>query len=207
MVANAIKREPVSMISVVIATHDSECALVATLAALVPGALDGLVREVIVADAGSHDGTDKVADVAGARFVQTLESLGARLKSSAAMARGPWLLFLRPGVVPEVTWVEEAGSFVRDSQLAARNDLVAAVFRPRAARGGRRAALREALTLAAAALGAPARPAQGLLIAKLHYDVLGGHRADTADPETDLLRRIGRRRIVMLRSAAVTAVE
>ena len=195
------------MISVVIATHDSERALVATLAALVPGALDGLVREVIVADAGSRDGTAKVADVAGARFAVTPGPLGARLKASAATARGPWLLFLRPGVVPDVTWVEEAGRFMHDTELAGRTDRDAAVFRPGAPRGSRRKALVEAFALAASTLGVRARPAQGLLIAKLHYDALGGHRADAADPETDLLHRVGRRHIVMLHSAAVTVVD
>jgi glycosyltransferase involved in cell wall biosynthesis len=190
------------MISVVIATHDSERALVATLAALVPGALDGTLRDVIVADAGSRDGTAKVADIAGARFMSMPGNLGSRLKAAAAMARGSWLLFLRPGLVPDATWVEDAGRFVHDTDLAERHD--AAVFRPGAAGGSRRTALVEALALAAAALGARARPAQGLLIAKLHYEALGGHHADAADPETDLLRRLGRRRIVMLRSAAVT---
>ena len=48
------------MISVVIPTHESERALAHTLAALVPGALDGVLREVIVADGGSKDGTAKV---------------------------------------------------------------------------------------------------------------------------------------------------
>ena len=35
---------------------------------------------------------------------------------------------------------------------------------------------------------------------KSFYDELGGHRADARDPETDLLRRIGRRRLVRLRT-------
>ena len=43
------------MISVVIGTRDSEVLLASTLAALVPGAVAGLVREVIVADSGSTD--------------------------------------------------------------------------------------------------------------------------------------------------------
>ena len=42
------------VLSVVIATHDSERPLLPTLAALVPGAAAGTVREVIVADAGSQ---------------------------------------------------------------------------------------------------------------------------------------------------------
>src|SRR2546423_11406338 len=108
------------MISVVIATHNSERALVATLAALVPGALDGVVREVIVVDGGSRDGTANVADAAGAQFVQIQEPLGTRLKTAAATARGPWLMFMQPGIVPEVTWAEETGRFMRDTEFAGR---------------------------------------------------------------------------------------
>jgi hypothetical protein len=39
----------------------------------------------------------------------------------------------------------------------------------------------------------------------MHYDVLGGHRADSSHTETDLLRHLGRRRIVLLRSSVTTA--
>ena len=56
------------MLSVIIATLDSERALVPTLAALVPGAMAGLVSEVLVADGGSRDETAVVADVAGCNF-------------------------------------------------------------------------------------------------------------------------------------------
>ena len=186
------------MISVVIATRDSERQLVATLAALVPGALAGLVREVIVADGGSRDGTAVVADVAGCRFLAAAASLGARLKSSAEIARAPWLLFLAPGTVPDAMWVEETSRFVQEAELGQHMDAQAAVFR-RAAGGGR-SLMGEALALLAAAFGALPRPGQGLIISKRFYDRLGGHRADHADPERDLLRRIGRRRLVRLGS-------
>jgi glycosyltransferase involved in cell wall biosynthesis len=180
------------MFSVVIATHDSERALVPTLAALVPGATAGLIREVIVADAGSRDDTAGVADVAGCRFVVSSQPLGARLAAAAGSARGTWLMFLTPGVVPEPTWIDETIRFVEDAERsgAAR----AAVFAARA--GGLLGLLRRAV-------GALPRPAQGLLIPKLFYGELGGHRVDAADPETDLLRRVGRRRIATLRSAAL----
>ena len=49
------------MLSVVIATHDSERVLLPTLAALVAGAAAGVVREVIIADAGSRDATGAIA--------------------------------------------------------------------------------------------------------------------------------------------------
>ena len=82
------------VLSVVIATHDSERPLLPTLAALVPGAAAGAVREVIVADAGSRDATAEIADVAGCRLLVSDRPRGARLKAAAATARSGWLLFL-----------------------------------------------------------------------------------------------------------------
>ena len=81
------------MLSVIIPTRDSERALVATLAALVPAAMEGFVAEVVIADGGSRDDTAAVADVAGCKF-RTLEgSLGRRLKTAAEAARSPWKHF------------------------------------------------------------------------------------------------------------------
>jgi hypothetical protein len=192
------------MISVVIATHESEQLLVPTLAALVPGAVSGFVREVIVADGGSRDQTHKVADVAGCHFVVSSDPLGARLKAAAATARAQWLLFLRPGAVPDTIWVEETSRFVQECEIAGDVEARAAVFRPAASVGGRKPIIVEALSLLAAAFGALPRPTQGLLISRRLYDKLGGHRADQAEAERDLIRRLGRRRLVMLRSGAVS---
>jgi glycosyltransferase involved in cell wall biosynthesis len=182
------------MISVVIPTHESERLLLPTLAALVPGALAGLVRDVIVADAGSQDETEKVADVAGCRFETIPGSLGARLAAAAALARAPWLLFLRPGSIPDATWINAVERFVSEGELAGNER--AAVFRLRLGRG--RSALAEALLLAVASLGARPKPEQGLLVSKEMYGRIGPHSADHDNPELDLLRRLGRRRIVVL---------
>jgi glycosyltransferase involved in cell wall biosynthesis len=184
------------MLSVIIATHESERALVPTLAALVPGATAGLLGEVIVADAGSRDATEEVADVAGCRFMTSTEPLGARLKAAAASTRTPWLLFLRAGCVPEPGWIPAANRFIEATDLlddAAR----AAVFRPPAAADMLRPGLSEVMALLRVALGGGARPEQGLLIARRFYDLLGGH-PDSGDTEAAMLRRLGRRRIAML---------
>lgn len=182
------------MISVVIPTHESERLLAHTLAALVPGALDGVLREVIVADAGSTDGTAKVADVAGCRFMVIPGERGGRLTSAAAVARADWLWFVQPGSIPGTTWIEELGRFIRECELTA--DPQAAVFRARPGRG--RSQLAEAFALLGAALGAKPKPSQGLLIPKSLYQSLSGHSAKVADPEADLIRRLGRRRIATL---------
>jgi hypothetical protein len=55
------------------------------------------------------------------------------------------------------------------------------------------------------ALGARPKAGQGLLIAKTFYEALGGHREVEA-PESDLLRRIGRRHILLLKCGAAAAV-
>jgi len=182
------------MFSIIIATHDSERALVPTLAALVPGATAGIVREVIVADAGSRDKTEEVADIAGCRFLASADPLGVRLQAAARSARGDWLMFLRPGVVPGITWIDETTAFVEKTGADAR----AAVFAPDPGLTGLSRALR---TL----LGFVPSPRQGLIIRKTFYQELGGHRADAADPEAGLLRRIGRRRRVRLRTPVSVA--
>jgi glycosyltransferase involved in cell wall biosynthesis len=178
------------MLTVVIATHDSERPLVATLAALVPGATAGLVREVIVADGGSRDETGQVADIAGCRFVSSDQPLGARLKAAAASARGEWLMFLDAGVVPGPGWIEETTAFA-EHDIA---DVRAAVF---AAEHGFANALRRVFFLP--------RSAQGLIIRKSIYDELGGHRAEASNAPADLLRRIGRQQLVTLRTVAAPA--
>ncbi len=185
------------MFSIIIATSDSERALVPTLAALVPGATAGIVREVIIADGGSRDETADVAEIAGCRFMSSSQPLGARLRAAAAAARGTWLMFLTPGVVPEPTWIDETIAFREDS--VRRDEARAAVFAPGRAR------TRDVLGPLRRWLGAPPRPEQGLMIPKSLYDELGGHSAKARDPETDLARRLGRRRLVTLRTAASTA--
>jgi hypothetical protein len=183
------------MLSVIIATRDSERALVRTLAALVPGATAGLITEVLVADAGSHDDTAAVADVAGCAYLALDGPLGKRLKRAAAAARAPWLLFLRPGTILDSSWTGEARHFVEHSPP----DALAAMFR-RGAYG--QPTLREALSLLLAALVARPSPEQGLIISKQFYDRLGGHPEQAADPEVEFIRRLGRRRTVTLSAAA-----
>jgi hypothetical protein len=187
------------MLSVIIATDESERALVATLAALVSGATAGAIREVIVADKGSRDQTAEVADVAGCRLLVSPAPLAGRLRAAAAVARAQWLMFLHPGMAPDVTWIPEVMRFVEQVELAGRADPQAAVFGPPA-----KGAADPFARLKSLVRRRP-KPEQGLIIAKRLYDPLGGHRDGVADCETDLLRRLGRRRIVLLRTAMLNS--
>ena len=147
------------MLSAIISTHESERALVPTLAALVPGATAGLLGEVIVADAGSRDATAEVADVAGCRFMTSSEPLGARLKAAAAATRTPWLMFLRAGCVPEPGWVAAAERFMQATDMADRPR--AAVFRPPGVADLLRPGLAELIALLRVTLGGGAKARAG----------------------------------------------
>jgi hypothetical protein len=183
------------MLSVIIATRDSERALVRTLGALVPGATAGLIAEVLIADAGSRDETAAVADIAGCTYLSSGEPLGGRLKKATQATRTPWLLFLQPGTILDAAWIGEARAFIEQPASAHR----AATFR-RGAPG--QPALREALSLLVTALVGRPRPAQGLIISRELYDRLGGHAEQGADPESEFFRRLSRRRTVTLAAAA-----
>lgn len=185
------------MLTVIIPTRDSERALVQTLAPLVSGATAGLITEVIVADGGSHDATSEVADLAGCTYTASDASLGARLKAAAAAARTPWLLFLRPGCVPEPGWIESVETFIAGGETSER----AAAFRSRTDEIEQPGLITFFGTLKAALLGVPVRPEQGLLIARRVYDHFGGHAA-TPDCEAALLSRLGRGRLTLLAAAA-----
>lgn len=76
------------MLSALIPTANSQDDLALLLAALVPAAVEGLVREVICADAGSTDATAALCEDAGAKLIQ------GGLAAAAQAARSDWLLIL-----------------------------------------------------------------------------------------------------------------
>jgi glycosyltransferase involved in cell wall biosynthesis len=83
------------MITVVLPTHNSAARLVHLLPLLVPAAVDGLVKAVVFADAGSTDATLDIAEDSGARVVQAPgRCLGARLAAGCAAVRSAWILAL-----------------------------------------------------------------------------------------------------------------
>jgi hypothetical protein len=195
------------MLSAIIGTFNNERFLVHTLASLVAGAIDGSLREVIVADGGSTDETEKIADIAGCEFLRAEAPLAQRLRAGAATARSPWLMFLVPGVMLDPTWTDETSHFLRNVQAAGDVDARAAVFSKARQPGGQSSTISEAISLFRAALGGRATPEQGLIIARTHYERIGGHRDQAADAQADLIKRIGRKKISLLRSgAAMTSI-
>lgn len=187
------------MLSVIIPTDGVEQPAVATLAALVPGAAAGLIREVVLVDRAGTGVIERVADVAGCRFLAFEGTRAAALAAGARQARSPWLMFLHAGAVLDSGWIEETTQFIQGVASSGRPR--AGIFRyarsPYADTG-----LRDGLKFVARILTGPSAE-QGLLIARDHYDRLGGYRPDSRRSEARLLRQLGRRSRTMLRSRIV----
>ncbi|HEX5775426.1 MAG TPA: TIGR04283 family arsenosugar biosynthesis glycosyltransferase [Caulobacteraceae bacterium] len=188
------------MISVVIPTLDAATTLQRTLAPLVPAAVDGLVREVVVADGGSTDETLELAEDAGARIVSTQRGRGAQLVAGCAAARGPWLLVLHADTELADGWAQAAAD-----HIARRSDK-AGYFRFALDDGGVRARLWErGVALRCRTMALPYGD-QGLLISKALYDAVGGYRPLPLMEDVDLARRL-KGRLAPLAAKAVTCAE
>jgi glycosyltransferase involved in cell wall biosynthesis len=92
------------MITVVLPTHDSAARLVAVLTVLVPAAMDGLVKNVVFADAGSTDATLDIAEDSGAWVITVQGDVGTRLAAGCAAAKGAWILALGEDLALPETW-------------------------------------------------------------------------------------------------------
>lgn len=194
------------MISVVIPALNAERQLPATLTALVPAAVDGVVREVIIVDGGSTDKTRNVADHAGADFLIAAPGRGSQLAEGAAHAKFPWLLFLHADTVLEDGWANEAVDFIHRVDVG-EHPRAAAAFRFRLDdKGMAPRALEMIVRARCSALRLPYGD-QGLLISRRLFDEVGGYRDLPIMEDVDIIRRLGRKRIALLKADATTSAE
>lgn len=191
------------MISVVIPTLDAAASLAQTLTALVPAAADGLVREVIISDGGSRDETLAIADAMGCTIIDGESGRGTQLAAGAAPARGPWLLFLHADTVPGPGWEREVEAFIERADKEGRDR--AACFSFALDGFGWKARLLEGMVALRCLVFALPYGDQGLLIPLSHYRRLGGYRKVALMEDVDMVRRIGRRHLTILRTRAITS--
>lgn len=187
------------MISVIIPTLNAAEELPRCFDSLIGAVVRGIVREVIVADAGSDDDTRAMADATGAHVVRSDNARPAQFAAGARIAKSDWLLFLNPEIALEHGWDAEAESFMTQSSFERP---LAAAFRLAIDDFGAGSRRKETLAALRCVLFGLPSGEQALLIPKRLYQKLGGHRA-TPITDIDLVRRIGRTRLVMLRARAI----
>ncbi len=150
-------------VSVVIPTLNAAASLPDCLASLVEGIEAGLIRELIISDGGSSDGTLALADAWGADIVEGAPSRGGQLRRGCAAAQGQWLLILHADSLLDQGWTLEARAQLQNDG--------AAWFQLRFDRGGRLVARWANLR---ARLGLPYGD-QGLLLPRTLYAQVGGY--------------------------------
>jgi len=194
------------MLTVIIPTLNAERTLGATLAGLVPGAVSGLVKDVIVVDGGSSDDTVMIAEGAGCEIIHTHKGRGTQLAAGGARGRGEWLLFLHADTVLEADWEQEVRGFIEQVELSGNVERAAHFAFKLNATDTKARWIERGVAARCAVFGLPYGD-QALMISRRYYDKLGGYREMPLMEDVDLVRRIGRRRLQRLRSAAVTGAE
>jgi len=186
-------------IDIVVPTLNAAPTLAATLQCLQRSREDRLVGEVIIVDGGSTDGTQDLARAFGAALVTTERGRGKQLAQGAALTTAPWLLFLHADTRLLPGWEREVGAFIGQGTDRA------AVFRLRFDDSAALARwLERAVSWRTRFLGLPYGD-QGLLISRELYDAVGGFRDIPLMEDVDLVRRLGRKRILLLDSIAETS--
>lgn len=177
------------MISVVMPTLNAEDHLARTLSALVPGVVEGLIKEVIIVDGGSDDATLEIADSTGCRIIRTDHERGLQLWQGCREARGDWLLILHSDSQLGEGWMDQVQVHMKNFPLRA------GYFHLRFDDPSILVGLwAEMLALRARWLAMPSGD-HGLLLSRALYDTCGGYKDQVAFEDVALSMSLGRARL------------
>jgi rSAM/selenodomain-associated transferase 2 len=190
-----------SRLSIIIPTLNAQSDLPSCLSALTIGLTEGILKEVVIVDGGSTDHTLALAGSAGCRVITSpVKSRGGQLKLGAQNAKGDWLLFLHADTVLDHDWARAVSSHFDYPHSAACFTLQYDSPTPEARWLEKRVRLRNKL------FGLPYGD-QGLLIHRDLYDEIGGYLDIRLMEDVDIVRKLGKSRIRMLNSRAVTSAD
>jgi rSAM/selenodomain-associated transferase 2 len=181
-------------LSIVIPTLNAAVDLPATLAAL-----GHVPDEVLVVDGSSVDGTARIAAASGARVIGAPRGRGTQLAAGVAAATRAWLLLLHADTRLGEGWADAVAAHIGG------NTDRAAYFRFALDSDDRQARQLERLVAwRCRALALPYGD-QGLLVHRDLLRAVGGIRPLPLMEDVDLVRRLGRHRLVALEVDAVTS--
>ncbi len=160
-----------------------------TLSSLIPGVVEGLIKEVIVVDTGSTDSTLEIAESTGCRIIHADAARGLQLWQGCREANGDWLLILHPDSELSPHWLgavrqhmklhdKQAGYFhIRFDQASIFSHIWA-----------------ELISFRAQWLSMPVSD-NGLFLSRPLYDAVGGYKDQAAFENISLALSLGRARL------------
>ncbi|MGR3503531.1 TIGR04283 family arsenosugar biosynthesis glycosyltransferase [Pseudaestuariivita sp.] len=185
-------------LSVVIPTLNAATALPGCAAALMEGVEAGLIRELVVSDGGSTDGTLEVAQGLGAVVVSGPASRGGQLRRGVAASLGTHVMVLHADTQLAPGWGEAVAGHLPSEK--------AGYFALRFDSSGLPARLVAGwANLRSRVFGLPYGD-QGLVLPRALYDAAGGY-PDQPLMEDVALARALKGRLVRLDGVAVTSAE
>ncbi len=185
-------------VSVIVPTLNEEAGLPACLGALFEGVSAGVIRELIVVDAGSQDATMEIAEEAGAEVVPCAPSRGGQLRAGAVKAQGEWLLFVHADTVLPEGWSASVEAHLAQNERAGYFGLSfdKGQFAGRLVAGW--------ANLRSRVFGLPYGD-QALLISRHLYEDLGGFPDIPLMEDVALARALGRTRLKRLSGQVATS--
>ena len=184
-------------ISIVVPTLNSEAALAGLLGDLGEGLAAGIIREVVITDGGSKDGTQALAEAAGAIWVDGPASRGGQLRRGCEAAAGDWILVLHSDTRLEAGWPDVVLAHLPGSAPAA--------FRLRFDAKGLMPSLVAGWANLRSRIFRLPYGDQGLLVARADYEAAGGFPDQPLMEDVALVRALGR--IVLLPASVETGAE
>jgi rSAM/selenodomain-associated transferase 2 len=157
--------------------------------------------EIIVVDGGSEDATIDEARQRGAQVIKCERGRGKQLAAGGNQAMGAWLLFLHADTKLEAGWFQEVEEFIINNTELCR----AGVFSYKQDIDTLTAGVLEAIVNWRTRTLALPYGDQGLLISSIFYRDLSGHAPIAIMEDVEIVRRIGRGRLHIIKSHAKTS--
>lgn len=179
-------------------TLNAEDHLVRTLTSLVPGVVEGLIREVIIVDGGSDDSTIEIAESTGCKIIRTDAARGLQLWQGCRAAKGDWLLIMHSDSQLGDGWMDQVADHVKNH--ATQAGYFHLKFDDPSLLVGLWA---EMLAARARWLAMPSGD-HGLLLSKALYDCAGGYKDQAAFEDVALAMSLGRARLRPMATSLTT---
>jgi rSAM/selenodomain-associated transferase 2 len=190
------------ILSIVIPTLNEGDNIGATIDTLKKGGITCRYN-IIVVDGGSSDATIEEARARGAKIVESALGRGVQLATGGRYAKCTWLLFLHADTQLPPGWYDEVEAFMQDEDNYRRaaafsflldDDILSADI------------LEFIVNIRTRALALPYGD-QGLLLSREFYQDLHGYAHLAIMEDIEIIRRIGRGRLHIFKSCAVTSAD